>query len=510
MDDRSALYEIARLLLCEPDAEHTPQALLERILARTGAERGFLVLRAAAGVEGDDGFEQKFDVRYDRELVSAEERRFSRSVVRHALETGELVASPDLPQDPRFTGRDSVRRLGPVAVLAVPLRHRGTTWGVLYLERPGARRPFPATAQALAAEAGELAGAYLHGAVERTRLLERNKSLEHGLMARHDFRGIRTQHPRMLALLKSVAQAAGSDATVLLRGESGTGKDLLAQALHWNSPRAGKPFVTVHCAALPPSLLESELFGHVKGAFSGADRERAGRLATADGGTLFLDEIGDIPLEIQAKLLRFLQFGEIQRVGSDRTETVDVRLVAATLQDLPALAAAGRFRQDLYYRLKVVELSIPPLRERAGDVPLLVEHFLQQHWKRKGPRARFTPEAERLLLAHAWPGNVRELEHAVERACVLAGGPELGPELLPAELQPAAGTPGPAFARLHNDELKAAREAAVDEVERTFLGALLERHGGNLSRASREAGLQRAYLQKLLRRHRIARPAEGS
>jgi transcriptional regulator with GAF, ATPase, and Fis domain len=349
-----------------------------------------------------------------------------------------------------------------------------------------------------------LAGLFLKRASEREALEQRNRSLERDLYSKHSFPGILTAHPRMLELLRLVAQVADSDAGVLLRGESGTGKELLAQALHVNSTRRARPLVTPHCAALPASVLESELFGHKKGAFTGAERDRPGRLAAADGGTLLLDEVAEIPPEVQAKLLRFLQFGEIQPVGSDRTERLDVRVLAATHRDLGDLVKAGRFRQDLYFRLKVLELRIPPLRERKSDVPLLVQHFTSKHWRRRGEAPRWSPRAERALGAYGWPGNVRELEHVVQRACLLATGPELDASLLPEELTSAAPVPEPLVPELTNSGLSAARERAVAEVERAFLDELMRRHGGNVSQAARAAGMYRSYLHKLLARHRPA------
>jgi transcriptional regulator with GAF, ATPase, and Fis domain len=321
-----------------------------------------------------------------------------------------------------------------------------------------------------------------------------------------------TRDPRMAELLRVVAQVAGADAPVLVLGETGTGKELIARALHVNSARRGRPFVTVHCSALPGTLLESELFGHVAGAITDARRDRPGRLASAHGGTLFLDEIGEIPVEAQAKLLRFLQFGEVQRLGSDRVEKVDVRIVAATHRDLRQMVHDGRFREDLYFRLRVLDLALPPLRERRGDVLLLADHFLRRHWRRPGEKPRWTARAERALLAYAFPGNVRELAHAVERACLLAQGPELDLGLLPPELAGAAGD-GPAsepvFHELTGDSLNEAREAAVAEVERRFVEDLMRRCDGNVSRAARESGLHRSYLQKLLARHRPA-PRTGA
>jgi len=229
----------------------------------------------------------------------------------------------------------------------------------------------------------------------------------------------------------------------LIRGASGTGKELLAAAIHHASPRAARPFVKVHCAALSQSLLESELFGHVKGAFTGADRDRVGRFEQANGGTLFLDEIGDINLEVQTKLLRVLQEMSFERVGSSQPISVDVRILAATHQDLEALIRSGRFREDLYYRLNVICLAIPPLRERREDVFELAVHFLNLHARRTGkPVTHLDPEAVEALAAYDWPGNVRELENVLERAVVLADGPAVTVEDLPPELR-RTGRRGP-------------------------------------------------------------------
>ncbi|WP_437966606.1 sigma 54-interacting transcriptional regulator [Sorangium sp. So ce260] len=507
-----ALLQIVRILLSEDDDARTPELLLGVVIETTGADRGFIVVR-----EGGS-FEQKFAVRFDRATITDEERRFSRGLVRQAIETRQIVRLSREADAPRFALLESLEASGASTVLVVPLAHGGEVYGTVYVEygTGGAG----GEALRFVAEFADLAGLFLKRAIEREALRRRTQSLERDLFARHDFQGIVAQDPKMIALLKTVAQVADADATVLIRGETGTGKELVARALHVNSPRRGKPCVTLHTLALPGTILESELFGHVKGAFTGADRDRVGRVASAQGGTLFLDEVAEIAPDVQAKLLRFLQFGEIQRVGSDRTERVDVRVIAATHQDLPALVEAGKFRRDLYFRLKVIELEIPPLRERAGDIPLLVEHFLRARWRRPGEQPRWTARAEQALRQHAYPGNVRELAHAVERACILATGPVLDVDLLPPDLTasaasgpaasgPAASGPaasGPAaaprFSKLSADELEAAREEGAAEAERSFLAALLDRHGGNVSQAARASGLNRTYLQKLLARHR--------
>lgn len=300
-------------------------------------------------------------------------------------------------------------------------------------------------------------------------------------------------------VFKLVGRVARSDAPVLISGESGTGKELVAKAVHEYSPRRQKEMITINCGAIPENLLESELFGHEKGSFTGAIARRAGRFEQADGGTLFLDEIGDMPLSIQVKLLRVLQDGSFSRIGSNDTITTDVRIVAATHKNLTAEVAAGRFREDLYYRLNVVELRIPPLRERPEDIPLLAEFFLQRITKKNGmARIRISPEAIAALQAHKWPGNVRELENTMARACALASSSIL----LPADI-PLASNPDRASAQLEEtiDQLINAApsgENVIQWMSRGIAGRSIERANGDLKEASITLGIDIAELKKLL------------
>ena len=291
----------------------------------------------------------------------------------------------------------------------------------------------------------------------------------------------------MRQVFKRIGLAADSDATVLVLGETGTGKELVARALHRNSVRAERPFVAVNCAAIPADLMESELFGHVKGAFTGAVSDRAGRFREAQGGTLFLDEVGDMPLPTQAKILRALQEREITPVGASRALPVNVRIIAATHRDLPDAVRQGRFREDLWYRLQVVPVHLPPLRERLGDVLLLAEHFLRQGGG-ASPK-RLGADAARLLLAHDWPGNVRELRNAMERAALLCPGPVIGPEHI--GLQPAAAN-GPAI------DWNGPLAAAVAQLEREMVTRALAAATGNRAEAARRLGLSRQQLYRKL------------
>jgi two-component system, NtrC family, response regulator HydG len=316
-----------------------------------------------------------------------------------------------------------------------------------------------------------------------------------------EFRGLIGDAPAMREVYRVIRRVAPADVTVLVQGESGTGKEVVARALHDESRRHARPFVALNCSALPAELAESELFGHVKGAFTGADRDRAGLFEAADGGTLFLDEIGDLAPPAQAKLLRALEERQVTRVGSTRPVGVDVRVVAATHRPLDEMAARGEFRQDLLFRLQVVTLQLPPLRERREDVMALAAHFLAHFSERHGRgRLRLAERARRALLAHGWPGNVRELRNALERAVVLAEDATIELEDLPPQLRGGGGALSPADAVLAELPFAEARERAVEAFDRSFLAAALERHGGNVSGTARALGLHRQSLQKHLRR----------
>jgi two-component system response regulator AtoC len=316
------------------------------------------------------------------------------------------------------------------------------------------------------------------------------------------FHGLVGRSAAMRAVYRLLEKAAAVDATVLVEGETGTGKELAARAIHVLSARRARRFVPVNCGALPGELVESELFGHARGAFTGAASARPGLFQEAEGGTIFLDEVGELPLAAQVKLNRVLQEREVRRVGETQAVPVDVRVVAATHRDLREEVRAGRFREDLFYRLNVIAVTLPPLRERAEDVPLLAAHFLEKHARAlRRTLGGFAPEALRRLAAHPWPGNVRELENVVERAVAVAGGEGVELADLPPEL--AAGPPpsagaGAALAALpYKDAVAGAR----DRVTREYLVALMTEFAGNVTRAADRAGVERESLHRLLRRH---------
>jgi DNA-binding NtrC family response regulator len=332
-------------------------------------------------------------------------------------------------------------------------------------------------------------------ALERTRLARENRLLRDRVEREFGMGNLIGRGPAMRTVFETIRKVAETDLTVLIRGESGTGKELVAQALHEASPRRGAPFVAVNCAAISRELVESELFGHEKGAFTGADARRPGRFETAHGGTLFLDEIGDMATETQAKVLRVLQERSFERVGGTKPIPVDVRVVAATHRDLESDVRTGRFREDLYYRLKVVELRLPPLRERPEDLAALADRFLAQVAERLGrPKKRLAPAAEAALASHPWPGNARELRNVIEQSAVLAPGAEIEA----ADLA-LPGARAPADTADAERSFAEAKRAAVEGFEREFLLRALRANEGNVSRTAAAIGMVRQSLQLKIR-----------
>ncbi len=348
--------------------------------------------------------------------------------------------------------------------------------------RDGARKTVLFSTRPLRNRSGEAAGL-----VVVFRDVTELESLREEVRGRYRFHQLIAKSGKMQDLFRLIEQAAGSDATVVVEGETGTGKELVARAIHYNSLRADGPFVPVNCAALAEGVLESELFGHVKGAFTGATRDKKGRFEAAEGGTLFLDELGDISPLIQLKLLRVVQEREIHRVGSSEPIKVDVRLVAATNKDLREQVKKGEFREDLFYRLRVVALTLPPLRERREDIPLLVNHFIEKQRQKTGKPISGCEEAVmRLFLTFEWPGNVRELENAIERAFVVTNGPRIALEDLPPEvLVGTAGTAAEARRRLRSAE---------SQGERAMILQALADSGWNKTGAARRLGIARNTL----------------
>jgi DNA-binding NtrC family response regulator len=340
-------------------------------------------------------------------------------------------------------------------------------------------------------------------ALERRRLKQQAASLRRELEGVFSFHNILGKSPQMREVFGLLERAAALDITVLLGGETGTGKELAARAVHYHSARRERRFVPVNCGALPPDLVESELFGHARGSFTGATGDKVGLFAEAHGGTLFLDEIGELPLPVQVKLNRALQEKEIRRVGDSRSTQVDVRVIAATHRDLKEEARAGRFREDLFYRLNVFPVRLPPLRERREDIPTLAAHFLEKHARAfRRPVEGIEPDALRALTGYPWPGNVRELENALERAVAVARGRLVAAADLPAEVrgEQEGALPAEELAKL---PFRDAVELARDRISRDYLVALLREFEGNVTQAAARAGVKRESLHRLLKQYGV-------
>ena len=465
-------------------------------LLELGFARGLVLVSATGGDE--------LSCRVARDAagrdIAPADRRAPDQLLRLALKRGEPVVSVGLQGDPSVAWEGSVADMAVQAFAAVPVVTPGGARVVAYFDGPPPARDVAESLRRLAPVLRDL-GALL----DRARRVKTRADAADALLSSMDGGGspIVGSSPGIESLRQLIRIVAPADASVLVVGENGTGKELVARELHERSRRKDGPMLARSCAELADTLLESELFGHERGAFTGASRERAGLFQAASGGTLFLDEVGEMSPSLQAKLLRVLETGEVTRVGSTRTQAVDVRVVAATHRDLAAGVKAGTFRQDLYYRLKVIELRVPPLRERRGDVALLAHHFLAAcaAGRPRAPRG-FTHDALRALAQHDWPGNVRELRNAIERAIILGGDrDEIGLDLLPPEMLPSAApladSGSGSGASVTGKDLRGARDA----FERACIEQALQQSGGNRTHAARALRISVRSLQQKLARH---------
>ncbi len=469
---------------------HDPQRLLETVLETAmqtlDAERGFIFLEDE---EADTGFAVKAQQNFSQdELDGVVEGsgEGSGSVVRSVLATGEPVVLYEASTDERFGSTESVVLQHIQSIAAVPLRLKARQIGVIYLDSVSKRGRFTRESLPFLQAFANQAAIALENATFVQSLRDENRRLRTEVQRAHGFDGIIGQSKRMRDVFDTVGRVLDTDASVLLSGESGTGKEVVARAIHYNGHRSAKPFVAIFCGSLPDDLLESELFGHKRGAFTGAVADKKGLFETADGGTVFLDEVGDLSPKLQTALLRVLQEGEIKRVGETGVRKVDVRIVSATNKDLKAEITERAFREDLFYRLNTIDIELPPLRQRRDDIPLLAAHFLDKF--ATGTRAHlrgFTPESLDALKRYRWPGNVRELENAIERAAVMARG-----ELIDTvDLRlPDHG----AVASLDPD-------MPMKEVERRHVTHSLEHHDGNISETARALGVSRRWLHYRLK-----------
>ena len=488
------LLELGKSVLAERDLDRMLTTAIDGVIGLCGAERGMILLLDPE-VDGECDLVFETARNLEQEDIQRPEFEISRTILRKVRTEGLPFWHPNVLDDPTIGHRASVLRLLILSVICHPIRDGGQTLGVVYLDTRKAGSIFTEETAGLVASFSEFISLAVRNALERRRLNQRISHLSQELRSRYDFDAIIGQDPKMLAVLELVAQIADSDATVLVRGESGTGKELVARALHFNSHRRDKPFVPVNCGALPEALLEAELFGHVRGAYTGAVRDNPGWFERASGGTLLLDEVGELTPALQVKLLRVLENGEYARLGSTQIRHADARIVAATNRDLEELAREGKIRRDFLYRLDVVEVVLPALRERRLDIPVLIRAFLEELAAGRGEAVRqLTPEAERILLAHDYPGNVRELQNILQRAILLSGGRAIEPQHLPEALQSLRPPTAPAggaeqgLVRL-GEGFRAAKQRAIEHFERDYINSCLHEAGGNISQAAKLAAI---------------------
>ena len=535
---------IAGALVREVELPKLLRLIVDSAIELVDAERGFLLLGEDSSSEGAARVDERLAIQvarsFDRSDIPVPASRLSRGIARKSLENGEALLSVDAGRDDRFEGMSSVDDLRLRSVLSVPIRDGQRVVGVLYVDNRLQQAVFGEAELELVGLFADQAALAIRNARLVGELVDKNRRLaescaqieglnsqlgrkvkdrdEQLAVARaqlsagrghHDYGEIVGTSEAMRKVFEQLDAIVGCELPVLIQGESGTGKELVARAIHTNGARRDKPFISENCAALPDTLLESELFGHARGAFTGADRAKKGLIEQADGGTLFLDEIGDMSPEMQKKLLRVLQEGELRPLGSDRRVTVDVRLVAASHRDLAAMVRNGEFREDLFYRVNVLSLALPALRERREDIPLLARELMARAAREMRREVPVLPhEVLASLAVHHWPGNVRELDNELRRALLVAEEGAVRIEHLSKDVRETQGRSA------GGEELPAVDgdlRAAVANFERRAIQSALDRHDGNKSRAAAELGISRFALQRKLDKYGGAadEPDEG-
>jgi len=480
--DLNVLLDFSRTVNSVRGLDALQEKVLEAVLAIIPADQAAILL-TENGVAGFSSI-----VGRNRELGANQPIHASQTILNRVLEENLAVLSSDVQSDDAYREAESLIERRVHSVLAVPLEVQGKVLGVMYLDAssPGAR--FDSDLLQLVTTLGNITALALENARQLERLGGENRRLYEELNIHHSMIG---ESKAMHDVYDFVSRVAGRDSTVLISGESGTGKELVARAVHMNSGRVDKPFVAINCAAITETLLESELFGHERGAFTGAVTQKKGKLEVAEGGTVFLDEIGELAVPMQAKLLRVLQEREFERVGGTRPIKLDVRLIAATNRDLKEASKTGAFRPDLYYRLNVVSLHMPALRERREDIPMLAAFFATQCGEKVKRRvAGISPEARACLTRYDWPGNVRELENAIERAVVLGSTELILPDDLPDSILEETAAAGEPVSALHD---------GIREAKKVLIERAIEQANGNYTEAAKILGVHANHLFRLIR-----------
>ncbi len=469
LDAYAKLHEFSEKLMQKRDLGELLDALMDAVIEISNADKGFLILM------GGDTLDVKVARNLKRENIADAVSQLSDSIVAKVVRSRRPVIISDAMHDAEFAGSKSIMALKLTSVICAPLLDRGRLLGLIYVGNDSVVDLFQEETLRVLTVFSAQASLIVANALLLDELRVDNKKL-HERLEQFRFGEIVGTSPPMQQVFRKVEKIAPTDISVLITGETGTGKELIAREVHLRSPRTGKPFITINCGAIPENLLESELFGHVKGAFTGAVSNKQGKFQSADGGTLFLDEIGEMPLELQVKILRALQERVVIRVGDTRSENVDIRVLAATNRDLEKEIAGGRFREDLYYRLNVVNVHLPPLRERGEDVLVIARYLLSRYSREFDAKVKgFSPNATVAIRKYNWPGNIRELENRIKKAVVLCDSSVIGPDDL--------GLTGDVLPNI----LTLAE--AKEKFQRDYINEVLTLNSGNRTKTARDLGV---------------------
>ncbi len=507
IQELTALYEISHAMASILEFKTISNQILEILSKLLDMNRGTVTLldkkTGQLSIEAAHGL--------TKEEIERGKYKIGEGITGKVVEKGEPMIVPDIGKEPLFLNRTRARgdvKRQNISFICIPIKVKGETLGVLSVDRlfKDADISFEEDVRLLSIVASLIGqNLKIHQMIERDKekLLEENRELQSELKGKYKLDNIVGSAKSMVEVYKAVQKVAPTRTTVMIRGESGTGKELIARAVHYNSPRAEKPFIKVSCAALPETLLESELFGHEKGSYTGASEMVKGRFELADGGTLFLDEIGDISLATQVKLLRVLQEKKFERVGGVKTITSDVRIIAATNRNLEKAIGEGKFREDLYYRLNVVPVFLPPLRDRKEDIPLLLNHFLAKYNDENKTHFKMAPEVVARLTNYRWPGNVRELENTIERMSIMAKGNVLTIEDVPLPLDLGSNQAAGAPAESASISSVSTGGATLTEIEKMKVMEAMERCGGVQAKACKFLGITPRQLGYKLKKYKI-------
>jgi len=476
------LYNVSKILNSISDLKTLLGKIMDIAIKTTGAERGFLMLKQ----------ENQLKISVARKMDKKNLKKpsmLSRTIIDEVLSKKKPILTSNAVSDPRFSKSESVIMFKILSILSVPLMNKNNCIGLLYVDARTHRNVFSKSSLAYLTAFANLAGIAIENARLRENLSTENIRLKMQVRLSGGFENIIGNSPEIKKVLQLVHKVTDNNVPVLIQGESGTGKELIARTIHKFGPRSNNKFIAQYCGALPETLLESELFGYKKGAFTGAHSDKKGLFEEADTGTFFLDEIGEVPLPTQTKLLRFLEQGTIRKLGDNAEKKLDVRIISATNKKLEAEVSKGNFRDDLYYRLKVVQISIPPLRKRKKDIPLLINYFLKQYTPDR--KIIIAHNAMKKLCSYYWPGNIRELQNAISFAVVMSADNKIGIDHLPPEIASKTQFPQIRYGM------------SIAEMEKSLIKLTIERLAGNRKEAATILGISRRTLQNKIKQYKI-------